>query len=166
MYARVKSVVKTRSPRVRETASAQRGAQASANAGRLGLLGLHTDVELEVIDMAIEPPGRFLREPVSKRKEEGNERRTGISPTEHHSSKLSNFFRPKNWRNSLSVQTPHRRACSMPMTSMGLRTAGMPRGPEPHAGVRVASWRIFASSLDRNAPPGCLSSLSWRCPGG
>jgi len=40
-------------------------AQTRTDAGRLGLLSLQTDVQLEVIDMAIKSPGRFLSRIIS-----------------------------------------------------------------------------------------------------
>lgn len=72
-------------------------------------------------------------------------------------------FSPKNFLNSFIVQTPHRRACSIPMISTNLRTGGVPRALKVPAGFEVAECRILARSSSENLPSGPRFKLFSQC---
>ena len=61
-------------------------------------------------------------------------------------------LRPKKWRNSFMVQTPHLRACWIPIISTILRHSGVPLPPNELPGFSVAVCKISARSSSEYLP--------------
>lgn len=68
-------------------------------------------------------------------------------------------LRHRYLRNSFIEQTPHWRACWMPMISMILRQAGVPRPRYAPAGFSVALCRTFARASSEYLPSGPRTRL-------
>ena len=71
-------------------------------------------------------------------------------------------LRPKNWRNSFMVQTPHWRACRMPIISITLRHTGVPIPPNELAVFSVASCKMLARSSSEYFPLGPRIRLDFK----
>jgi hypothetical protein len=74
---------------------------------------------------------------------------------QHHLGRHSSSharFKPRKVLNSFSEHTPHARACCIPMVSMTLNAAGIPRARNAFAESAVASWRMRARSPSSNRP--------------
>ena len=68
-------------------------------------------------------------------------------------------LRPTNFLNSFSEHAPQALPCSIPMISITRRTLGIPRALNAHAADSVALWRKLAMSASSNEPSGPRSRL-------